>query len=46
MEITATGGPSSFRFVHGTVRAVPVFGSDGSFLEKFFFVLFHCLIVS
>ena len=32
------GGPGSFRllFVHGTVRAVPVFGSDGSPLERFF----------
>ena len=34
------GGPDliRLRFAHGTVRAVLVFGSDGSSLEKFFSV--------
>ena len=30
-------GSVRLRFVHGTVRAVPVFGSDGSLLERVFF---------
>ena len=34
------------RFVHGAVRAVPVFGSDGSLGERVFSVLQYILAVS
>ena len=45
LNILNPGWPSSvrLRFVDGTVRTVPVFGSDGSSLERFFFLFQYCV---